>query len=168
MLTMITKTMTTIRKLFLAWNLYIILLQLLYLPRHHDTSSSFNGLLLLCFAQGTVDFSCDPFVTTCPTENNGICESEIVAAIDPNNFVEDCQRSDCGDCLNYCLELSFDCEACIQSGCYWCPGDARCYNIDLYDFDKEESSCTSPRDYLHKLTTGNDSCKADTTDNHFK
>ena len=171
MLTTMIKTKNR-RKLFLVWNMYIILLQLLFYLIYHDTLSTSSSSLnqMLCYAQdadAVIDLSCDPSVTTCQTEGNGICESEL--AENPLSINPDCTRSDCSDCLSYCLQLSYtDCDTCLSNGCYWCSGDARCYNLDLYVFDEEESSCTLPQHYLNKLTTGIDSCQIDTTENHFR
>ena len=148
-------------RLYVIWN--ITLLSPVDLNKPSSSSASSSRSILFCFAQQT-DLSCDPFVS-CPSEGNGICESELGA---DDDYKKECERGDCSDCIEFCLSLSFDCNSCISSGCYWCPGDAKCYNTDLYVLDEEESSCTEPQDYFHISSTGKESCSNVDPDNFFR
>ena len=99
-----------------------------------------------------VDLSCDALSDFCFSQNNGFCDSEI------GYNVPGCERGDCVDCQIYCGQYDYDCTGCINSGCYWCPGDAKCYNTDLYIFTNENStSCSNQLDYVHRdsLPTNN-------------
>ena len=66
------------------------------------------------------DFNNDP----CPTQFNGICESETKADL--------CGGGDCYDC-DPCHQFHMDCTSCVAGGCWWCPGDAFCSSQVLED-----------------------------------
>ncbi|CAJ1967232.1 unnamed protein product [Cylindrotheca closterium] len=78
------------------------------------------------------DYSCDLQQDNCPTKEDEVCDQNSSCGA----------FSDCYDCnIETCHQLSFDCEGCLNAeGCYWCPGDAQCYNSDSYG--------TYPPDYI--------------------
>lgn len=49
-----------------------------------------------------------------------------------------------------CRSNSYDCATCIDSGCYWCPGDGSCVGSPLYPqlFDLTDSPCFDPDLYM--------------------
>jgi hypothetical protein len=77
-----------------------------------------------------VDLSCDYPSDSCPFQFDGKC----------NKLLEGCENGDCFDC-DECRKFDYDCNACTNSGCYWCPGDATCYNSPFYPFDNVFRSC---------------------------
>ena len=94
-----------------------------------------------------IDLSCDAFRDFCLSPSNGFCDSEL------GYDIPGCERGDCIDCQVFCGQYDYDCDGCISSGCYWCPGDAKCYNTDLYMFAGENStSCTNQLDYVHRTS----------------
>ena len=117
-----------------------------------------------------VDLSCDVLSdTTCPWQFDGQCDSQLGLGI------PGCEDGDCFDCSIFCEQYAYDCNACLSHGCYWCPGDATCYNSDQYDFDdlySMQASCTKESDYFH---TGvvfddaviNDVCASNLSTNFF-
>jgi M6 family metalloprotease-like protein len=96
------------------------------------------------------DLSCNVMQDTCPTKSNGVCD----------NDQPDCAGQDCADC-DQCKHFHYDCTGCLSHGCYFCPGDATCYNSDSYVFDIF-TQCTKPEDYLQ------DSCQPPDSSNHFR
>ena len=93
-----------------------------------------------------------------------MCDSEL--GWEPK--LPECETNDCEDCGYFCSQFSYDCAGCLMNGCYWCPGDATCYNTDQYYINqvrpnddeeewKKESeipgigrqySCYEPSDYI--------------------
>ena len=103
----------------------------------------------------TTTNECEPYL------NNGVCDSEL--GWEPK--LPECEHNDCEDCGYYCSQFSYDCVGCLMNGCYWCPGDATCYNTNQYyvnsprpnDEDENETtipgigrqySCYEPSDYI--------------------
>ena len=112
-----------------------------------------NYKLIGCWGNEQVDLSCDAMDDYCLSPNNGFCDSEL------EHNLPGCERGDCIDCQIFCGQYDYDCDGCISSGCYWCPGDAKCYNTDLYMFENENAtSCNVQTDYVHRtsLATNND------------
>lgn len=92
----------------------------------------------------TVDYSCNILNDKCPSKLDGICDSLL--GDDPKTG---CEYGDCVDC-NFCSNFDFDCEGCAGAkGCYYCPGDATCYNSPLYSI----GSCTKDTDYIGDVGT---------------
>ena len=90
----------------------------------------------------TKDLACNVYEDTCPTQFNGVCEAGTGSC-----------NLDCLDC-DQCEQFSQDCTSCLQNGCYYCAGDATCYNSNLYSFN-QFSHCTDATSYLHS----GDSCE---------
>jgi M6 family metalloprotease-like protein len=61
-----------------------------------------------------------------------------------------------------CKVYDYDCFGCIENGCYFCPGDALCFNSDQYVVSNIFSHCQVPEDY----TT--DQCQQSGSDNLFR
>lgn len=78
------------------------------------------------------DYSCDLQEDDCETKKDEVCDQNSSCGA----------FSDCYDCnIETCHQFTFDCEGCLNAkGCYWCPGDAQCYNSDSYG--------TYPPDYI--------------------
>jgi hypothetical protein len=96
-----------------------------------------------------MDLSCDlEQDTTCPTLDNGICESRL--ATPPAMGVPGCEMGDCLDCNALCSVFDQDCTGCLANGCFWCPGDATCYNSPKYQFRTKIASCVVPGDFVHQ------------------
>jgi M6 family metalloprotease-like protein len=96
------------------------------------------------------DLSCNVTQDTCPTKFNGVCD----------NDQPDCAGQDCADC-DQCKQFHYDCPGCLSNGCYFCPGDATCYNSNSYILNIF-SQCTKPEDYIQ------DSCQAADSSNYFR
>jgi M6 family metalloprotease-like protein len=96
------------------------------------------------------DLSCNVTLDTCSTKFNDICD----------NDQPECAGQDCADC-DECKQFHYDCTGCIANGCYFCPGDATCYNSDTYVFNIF-SQCTKPEDYLQ------DSCQPPDSSNFWR
>lgn len=116
-----------------------------------STSPAFRRLslwlLVLCY--GSVsraqDYTCNDQADSCPTKENGICESSFGST--PSNDPS-CRNGDCLDCNYLCQQFNYDCNKCLTTiGCYWCPGDGTCNNSPNYLFSLE-SSCTAAEDYI--------------------
>jgi hypothetical protein len=101
------------------------------------------------------DFACNVLQDSCPTTYNGVCESEY------GTNQAACLKGDCGDC-DQCVQFSFDCQGCTSNGCYFCPGDATCYNSNLYTITGAVASCNVPSEY----TT--DTCQNSQSDQFFE
>jgi hypothetical protein len=112
------------------------------------------AILHVALAQ-TQDLSCDLSEDRCPTRFNGVCDDETGTNTNPSF----CANGDCGDC-DKCLQFSYDCGACTSNGCYFCPGDATCYNSPDYSFNIF-THCSSPSDFV---TEG---CQAPGAENNF-
>ena len=80
--------------------------------------------------------TCDAVNDPCPFANDGECDADTVA---------ECAGGDCFDC-DICRNFDYDCAGCINSGCYWCPGDATCIG-NLYSFARI-ASCVAESDYV--------------------
>ena len=78
------------------------------------------------------DYFCDLQQDDCETKEDGVCDQIGGCGV----------FSDCYDCnIETCHQFTFDCEGCLNApGCFWCPGDAQCYNSDSYG--------TYPPDYI--------------------
>jgi hypothetical protein len=101
----------------------------------------------------TIDLSCDAKTDQCVTPDNDVCESEL-----GDSPMDGCERGDCWDCRRFCYEYHYDCTGCQENGCYWCPGDARCYNTDLYRFpDFAIYSCSVQSDYYSQSSSSSSS-----------
>jgi hypothetical protein len=94
-------------------------------------------------AQGIIDLSCDFENDQCSSQVNNVCESEL-----GDVTIAGCERGDCVDCMDRCRDYDFDCTGCQENGCYWCPGDAICFNSDLYVLIDNPLSCTEPSHYF--------------------
>lgn len=94
--------------------------------------------------QAAADLSCDVSADNCPSQFNGVCDRETNSK---------CAGGDCYDC-DECQDFAYDCNGCLENGCYWCPGDAACYNSAYYTVSNIFSHCSKPSDYVQ------DSCTA--------
>jgi hypothetical protein len=99
------------------------------------------------------DFTCDTVNDECSTKTNGECDSSLGSNPQPG-----CLNGDCFDC-DLCGQFDLDCNGCLNAqGCFWCPGDAKCYNSQNYQWKSAASSCNAPLDYIESGTcsqTGN-------------
>ena len=82
--------------------------------------------------------SCNVFADTCPSKFDGKCDSQI----------DECEGGDCYDC-DQCQQFHYDCNACISNGCYYCPGDALCFNSPYYIINAF-SHCAESNDYTQE------------------
>jgi hypothetical protein len=98
-------------------------------------------------AQAIIDLSCDYENDQCSSQGNNVCESEL-ADDGTSTSIAGCERGDCVDCMDRCRDFDFDCTGCQENGCYWCPGDAICFNSDLYLLQGIVLSCTEPSHYF--------------------
>jgi hypothetical protein len=136
-------------------------------------SSAFSSCRLILTVEAQ-DYTCDYLADKCEFKNDFQCDHNSACT----------QNTDCFDC-NYftCHTFSYDCQECLEAkGCYWCPGDAQCYNSpdygsnppdyvkkagvrDTYIIDRpRETACPSPQDFL----SGEDSNGATCSDpKHF-
>lgn len=49
-------------------------------------------------------------------------------------------------------QFDADCYGCLNAkGCYYCPGDGRCTNSNLYTITNKVSTCTEDNDFLSSL-----------------
>jgi hypothetical protein len=85
-----------------------------------------------------IDFSCNYLADTCPWIGDGECDSQF----------DLCEGGDCYDC-DQCQQFHYDCNACISNGCYYCPGDALCFNSPYYSFNVF-SHCAESNDYTQE------------------
>jgi hypothetical protein len=99
--------------------------------------------------------SCDLKLDRCPTRLNGVCDDQTGTNTNPDF----CSNADCWDC-DKCQQFSYDCDACTSNGCYFCPGDATCYNSPDYAFNIF-THCSSASDFV------TDGCQAPGTENNF-
>jgi hypothetical protein len=114
------------------------------------------SILPVALAQ-TQDFSCDHFLDQCPTRYNGVCDDKTGTNTNPDL----CSNGDCADC-DKCRQFSYDCDACTSTnGCYFCPGDATCYNSPDYKATSVFSHCPSASDFV------TDGCQAPGTETNF-
>lgn len=98
---------------------------------------------MLTFVTGQPDYTCDVFNDPCPYTFNNVCDSNY--GTNPRNG---CENADCADC-DQCEQFHYDCNGCLNAiGCFWCPGDATCYNSPYYTFGEDViTSCTAVSDY---------------------
>ena len=98
----------------------------------------FVASVLLLEQVSSQDFRCNALFDDCPSKEDGVCDN-----VNGTN-APGCETTDCFDC-NACSQFDLDCETCINArGCFWCPGDAACYN-SRYEF--LGSSCAEA-DYI--------------------
>lgn len=122
----------------------------------HGLSNSFGGGLsifivvtvflqfaLTAKSQEVQDFSCDLQQDSCPTKEDDVCDQNFSCGA----------FSDCRDCnMNTCHQYTYDCEGCLKAkGCYWCPGDAQCYNSDSYGSYPPDYISLAGRQYRMKI-----------------
>ena len=93
------------------------------------------------------NYSCNVFADTCPTQYNQVCDRKTNPL---------CANGDCSDC-DQCEQFATDCMGCLSHGCYWCPGDATCFNSPEYIFNKisacnvsqySQTTCNYPNPYF--------------------
>ena len=70
-----------------------------------------------------VAVSCDFNNDVCPFQFNRICQDDSI--------ITQCSGGDCYDCDFRCHSFHYNCTACIQHGCIWCPGDGFCSSAPL-------------------------------------
>ena len=103
------------------------------------------------------DFSCDLIQDRCPTRFDGVCDDQTGTNTNPDL----CANADCGDC-DKCVQFSYNCDACTSNGCFFCPGDATCYNSPDYGFSGNVfTHCSSASDFV------TDGCQAPETETNF-
>ena len=133
--------------------------------------SIFTCILPCCFVARIValipeeDYTCNLENDSCRLKNNDVCNDKECGS-----------QSDCFDC-NYstCHQFSTDCESCVSvKGCYWCAGDARCYNSPFYgefgapDYGEKNprpTACPDPQDFL---SGDKDACLAEAKKNYYQ
>jgi hypothetical protein len=118
------------------------------LPRAATLAVSASFFLLLSHSSPGVhaaplDLSCNTNVDSCPTTFNGKCERG-------SNPL--CAGGDCYDC-DECRQFKADCNSCLENGCFYCPGDATCFNSPDYVLTNVFSSCTQSSDYIKDTCT---------------
>lgn len=116
-------------------------------------------LPVVTLAAAENDFACNPFQDSCPTKYNGVCDSEY-----GSNVVDACRGGDCGDC-DQCRQFNYDCQGCTSNGCFFCPGDATCYNSNQYQIQGVVTSCNAASDYTTDTDT---SCQNSQSDRIFE
>ena len=95
-----------------------------------------SALLLLPLATHAA-YTCDFQNDECPYRNDGVCDSR--------DYV-DCRRGDCEDC-DPCRVYDYECGRCVSNGCFYCPGDAKCWSSDSFPLSTA-STCQEPSDYV--------------------
>ena len=99
-------------------------------------------------ANAQFNFTCNPRGDQCPSAFDGTCDSNVGGNPQPG-----CETSDCADC-DQCVQFRNNCEACNAAiGCYWCPGDATCYNSPFYTFGNVITECPTSLQFQ-----SNDAC----------
>jgi hypothetical protein len=112
-------------------------------PYHSVASTVVLASIFLFRGIAAQDFTCEE-VDSCAFVEDGVCDSSL-----GENPREGCETGDCVDC-DECGQFDFSCDGCINAaGCFWCPGDALCYNSQLYVL----GSCTQPSDYVDESGT---------------
>jgi subtilisin family serine protease/subtilisin-like proprotein convertase family protein len=104
------------------------------------------------------DLSCNVYSDFCPTRFNGVCDRTSSSSTTSTSTADPaCQGNgaDCFDC-DECRQFRADCSGCLAHNCVWCPGDATCFNSDLYLLVNRDASCVNPGDFT-QLTCRGDS-----------
>lgn len=99
------------------------------------------------------DLSCDVYADSCPTRFDGVCDRDTDEQCSGNG--------DCFDC-DECQQFAYDCYSCLSNGCYWCPGDATCFNSDRYILISGQSSCSTADEFIQN------SCSDSNENNYFQ
>ena len=135
-------------------NILLLLVLVSFLLTHRHTTN----------AQLSCDLSLD---TTCPSTNDGVCDSN-----QGSNPLTGCENSDCYDCDQCRTLFDFNCIGCQStSGCVWCPTDGTCRNSPNYPavVNGKESSCAVPSDYILDASITEEPAQCtDPTENVFK
>lgn len=117
------------------------------------------------FTTGQEDFTCD--ISTdddCQSTQDGVCDSNLGDAPKPG-----CETGDCIDCNIFCNQYNYDCEGCMNTiGCFYCPGDALCYNLQFYVSLSKEQSCSEPVDWISTTDATPDRCSFSSPDVLFE
>ncbi|CAB9505443.1 Furin-like protease 1, isoform 1 [Seminavis robusta] len=101
-----------------------------------------------------LNYTCDYYYdrdSECSTDDSSTCQSSS-SSVPPG----------CDGCLDCdpCVRFRFDCQGCIQSGCFWCDTEALCLSTPLDGAFWEEtfnktSYCTGPEHWTTTTCTSN-------------
>ena len=132
---------------------------------HNDNGSQRKLSNPRLFATGQEDFTCDTLTDfNCESTEDGVCDSNLGANPKPG-----CETGDCIDCNSFCQQYNYDCQGCLNAiGCFYCPADALCYNLQYYVSSTKEQSCTRPVDWISSTETTPDQCSFSTPDTLFE
>lgn len=113
---------------------------------------------------GQEDFTCNVQTDTCSSARDGVCDSNLGDAPKVG-----CETGDCIDCNIFCEQYSYDCQGCLNTiGCFYCPGDALCYNSEFYSYATKEQSCPRPVEWISTTNATPDQCSFSSPDVLFE